>query len=141
MALLSASPVFAEECQTISEQGVADLFERWNTSLQTGQPEKVVENYADDSILLPTLSNQPRVTKAEKLNYFEHFLTKHPSGTIDFRHIERGCNMVVDAGLYTFTFAPTGEQAHGRYSFTYRWNGQNWLISSHHSSLMPETSH
>lgn len=25
-----------------------------------------------------------------------------------------------------------------RYTYTYRWNGSRWLISSHHSSAMPE---
>jgi hypothetical protein len=44
----------------------------------------------------------------------------------------------VDAGLYTFTFAKTGDEVHGRYSFTYSWDGAQWLITSHHSSVMPE---
>ena len=41
------------------------------------------------------------------------------------RFIEIGCNTAVDAGLYTFTFAKTGEEVSGRYSFTYRWNGSD----------------
>ncbi len=54
------------------------------------------------------------------------------------RFIEIGCNTAVDAGLYTFAFAKTGEVVSGRYSFTYLWNGSEWLITSHHSSVLPE---
>src|SRR5690606_17476716 len=63
-----------EVCRATSEQEIADLFDRWNRSLQTGDPKKVVANYADRSILLPTVSNQPRRTAAEKEDYFVHFL-------------------------------------------------------------------
>ena len=52
--------------------------------------------------------------------------------------VEIGCNSAVDAGLYTFTFAKTGAKVSGRYTYTYRWNGSQWLITSHHSSAMPE---
>jgi len=75
---------------------------------------------------------------AEKEDYFHHFLENRPSGTIDLRTIELGCNTAVDAGLYTFTFAKTGAKVSGRYTYTYRWNGSEWLITSHHSSAMPE---
>lgn len=125
-------------CQAVSESEIAALFDRWNKSLQTGEPRKVVANYADRSILLATVSNKPRMTPAEKEDYFQHFLEKRPAGTIDMRSIEIGCNTAIDAGLYTFTFAKTGAKVSGRYTFTYRWNGSEWLISSHHSSTMPE---
>ena len=62
------------------------LFDRWNASLQTGDPKKVVANYASKSILLPTVSNKPRLTAEEKEDYFEHFLQGKPVGTIDSRH-------------------------------------------------------
>ncbi|MCY1216302.1 hypothetical protein D9M68_388830 [compost metagenome] len=127
-----------ESCKQASEQEIAALFDRWNQSLQTGDPNKVVANYAERSILLPTVSSKPRLTPAEKLDYFNEFLKNRPSGKIDFRSIELGCNYAVDAGIYTFTFARTGAVVKARYTYTYRWNGSQWLITSHHSSAMPE---
>jgi len=125
-------------CAPISEAQVVSLFERWNASLATGDPHQVSENYAPQSILLPTLSNQPRFTVEEKEDYFAHFLQNGPSGHIDRRFIRLGCNSAVDAGLYSFTFAKTGAVVHARYSYTYEFIDGQWLISSHHSSAMPE---
>lgn len=127
-----------ESCKVTSEQEIAALFDRWNQSLQTGDPNKVVANYAERSILLATVSNKPRLTVAEKQDYFKYFLQDRPFGKIDFRSIELGCNSAVDAGLYTFTFARTGAVVKARYTYTYRWDGRQWLITSHHSSAMPE---
>ena len=125
-------------CKATNEQEIAALFDRWNQSLQTGDPHQVVANYAARSILLPTVSNKPRLSAAEKEDYFKHFLEKRPSGKIDMRFIEIDCRSAVDAGLYTFTYAKTGEVVHARYTYTYRWDGSKWLITSHHSSGMPE---
>jgi len=61
-----------------------------------------------------------------------------PFGRIDSRTIEIDCNTAIDVGLYTFTFRKTGDQVKARYTFTYKWDGRQWLITSHHSSAMPE---
>jgi uncharacterized protein (TIGR02246 family) len=127
----------SEECHATNEKEIASLFDRWNAALQTGDPKKVVANYAEKSILLPTVSNKPRLTPEEKEDYFEHFLQKKPVGQIDFRTIEIDCNTAIDAGLYTFTFSD-GTQVKARYTYTYKWDGKQWLITSHHSSVMPE---
>jgi uncharacterized protein (TIGR02246 family) len=127
-----------EVCVATSEQQIAALFDRWNSSLQTGDPHKVVANYAAQSILLPTVSNRPRISPEEKEDYFHHFLEDRPNGRIDMRVIQVNCNTAVDAGLYTFVFAKTGAQVKARYSYTYKWDGRQWLITSHHSSAMPE---
>ena len=124
-------------CKAITEPEVAALFDRWNQSLKTGRAEKVVQNYAARSILLPTVSNKLRLSAAEKEDYFVHFLKNQPVGSIDMRFVDIGCNTALDAGLYTFSFAKTGTKVSGRYSFTYGWDGQQWLITSHHSSVMP----
>ncbi|MDH4563977.1 nuclear transport factor 2 family protein [Pseudomonas sp. BN411] len=127
-----------EECKATSEQEISALFDRWNRSLQTGDPLKVVANYAEHSVLLATVSNKPRTTPSEKEDYFQHFLENKPVGKIDWRMIEIDCNSAVDAGLYTFTFGASGTQVKARYTYTYKWDGQQWLITSHHSSAMPE---
>jgi hypothetical protein len=134
----NAQALHATSCKATSEQEIAGLFDRWNQSLQTGDSHKVVANYAQRSILLPTVSNQPRLTAVEKEDYFHHFLADRPFGKIDSRTIYLGCNSAVDAGLYTFTFATTGAVVPARYTYTYEWDGAQWLITSHHSSAMPE---
>jgi len=137
-ASTTTAPTSGQSCAPITEQQVASLFDRWNASLATGNPHKVVDNYAPNSILLPTVSNKPRLTAAEKEEYFEHFLVNGPSGKIDLRFVRLGCNAAVDAGLYTFTFSKTGAVVKARYSYTYEYSGGQWLITSHHSSAMPE---
>ena len=138
VAQTAAQGARMESCKATTEAEIASLFDRWNQSLQTGDPHKVVANYAERSILLPTVSNKPRLTVTDKEDYFHHFLQDRPSGKIDFRYIELGCNSAVDAGLYTFTFARSGAVVKARYTYTYHWDGAQWLITSHHSSAMPE---
>ena len=121
-----------------SKKEIASLFDRWNKSLKSGDPDQVVKNYARNSILLATLANKPRLTVAEKKSYFKFFLTNKPSGKINSRKIEVGYDTAVDAGIYTFTFAKTGAVVKARYTFTYRFNKNKWLITCHHSSRMPE---
>lgn len=132
------NPTAAPSCKATTNDEIASLFDRWNDALQTGKPENVVANYAKDSILLPTVSDKVRYSPAEKLDYFVHFMAKSPVGQINERYIQIGCNSALDAGVYTFTYKKTGESVTGRYSYTYKWDGKQWLITSHHSSLMPE---
>ena len=117
-------------CPATNEAEIASLFDRWNTSLQSGQPEKVAANYAPNSVLLPTVSNKVRLTPEEKEDYFHHFMEKKPVGKIDMRKISIDCNTAVDTGLYTFAFAD-GSQVKARYTYTYKWddNSKKWLIT------------
>ncbi|WPO97985.1 SgcJ/EcaC family oxidoreductase [Pseudomonas sp. HR96] len=126
------------QCQTASEADIQALFVRWNDSLKTGDPQKVVANYAPVSVLLPTVSNKVRLSAEEKADYFTAFLANQPQGRIDSRSILLGCNSAVDAGLYTFTYGTSGKTVQARYSYSYGWDGAQWLITSHHSSAMPE---
>lgn len=134
---LAEIPQHTEVCVAATDKDIAALFDRWNESLKTGDPYKVVANYAPKSVLLATVSSKPRFTVDEKADYFHHFLQNQPDGRIDSRTIELDCNLAIDEGLYSFTFKKTGVTVKARYSFTYKWDGNQWLITSHHSSRVP----
>lgn len=127
----------AAECNPPFKSEIAALFDRWNASLRSGDPKKVVANYAPGSVLLPTVSDRARFTVAEKEEYFAHFLQRRPEGRIDDRVIDVDCNSATDSGLYTLRFGD-GTQVKARYTFAYKRVDGEWLIASHHSSGMPQ---
>ena len=132
-----------QQCATVSKEQVAALFDRWNASLLTKNPDEVVKNYAPDAVLLPTVSNKPRTTPEGIRDYFEHFVQKSPKGVINTRTIHIGCNDAYDVGTYTFTVTGADgkpAQVAARYSFVYELRDGKWLIAHHHSSAMPETA-
>ncbi|KVD52610.1 DUF4440 domain-containing protein [Burkholderia ubonensis] len=124
-------------CAPVSTAQIATLFDRWNDSLRTGDPDKVVANYAPDGVLTPTVSNEPRTNPTAIRDYFVKFLKKKPHGTIEKRIIKIGCNVAQDVGTYTFRFAD-GKTVRARYTYVYEWENGKWLIAHHHSSAMPE---
>ena len=132
-----SEPLLVAECNPPFKSEVAALFDRWNTSLRSGDPKKVVANYAPGALLLPTTSNRARFTVAEKEEYFAYLLKRHPEGRIDDRVIDVDCNSATDSGFYTFRFGD-GTQVKARYTFAYKRIDGEWLIASHHSSGMPE---
>jgi len=88
LLLLSCNSAYADaSCPTVTKADVAALFEQWDQLLQTGKPSEVAKNYADDGILIPTVSNRVRHTHAEIEDYFKHFLTLKPNGRI--RHLRK----------------------------------------------------
>lgn len=145
MSLFAVSAASAEapaqNCAPITKAEVSALFQRWNASLQTGNPAEVVKNYAAHAVLLPTVSNKMRTDHASIQDYFVHFLQKKPAGKINASEINIGCNTAYDVGIYTFTLTDkdgkTSDVA-ARYSFVYEFKDGKWLIAHHHSSAMPE---
>nr|WP_175743544.1 SgcJ/EcaC family oxidoreductase [Burkholderia ambifaria] len=129
----------ASSCISVTKPQIAALFDRWNESLRSGDPDKVVANYAPDGVLLPTVSNEPRTNPSSIRDYFVKFLKKSPQSTIEKRIIKIGCNVAQDVGTYTFRFAD-GKAVRARYTYVYEWENGKWLIAHHHSSGMPEKS-
>lgn len=122
----------------MNEQDITQFFDTWNAALATGDPDQVTALYAEDAVLLPTVSNQVRHNHAEIRDYFVHFLAKKPQGVIDeanTRHL--GDDLASNSGVYTFTFGD-GNKVTARFSYLYKQIGGDWKIIEHHSSAMPE---
>ena len=120
------------------EGPVLALFERWNAALATGNPDTVTALYAENAILLPTVSNRVRHNHAEIRDYFVSFLAKRPQGVIDEANVRfLADDLVINSGVYTFTFG-NGDQVSARFTYLYRHVDDEWRIIEHHSSAMPE---
>jgi uncharacterized protein (TIGR02246 family) len=126
------------EGEQISDDEVRALFELWNDALQTGNSKIVAKRYSNDPMLLPTASDVPRTDFSSIKDYFDTFLKKKPSGTIIEGKITKGINWCKDAGIYEFTMGADGSKVKARYTFFYIYEGGEWRIAHHHSSVMPE---
>ncbi|KAL3924638.1 MAG: hypothetical protein SGILL_000925 [Bacillariaceae sp.] len=127
----SASPA-------ISDAEVTSLFGLWNDALATLDPDTVAKRYAKTSVLLPTVSDEPRTDYGGIKSYFVDFLQKKPQGVILESNVIQGDDMVMDAGVYEFTMGATGDKVKARYTYVYTFEDGEWKIAHHHSSVMPE---
>ncbi|MBI1241315.1 SgcJ/EcaC family oxidoreductase [Umezakia ovalisporum] len=142
-SIMAGTPVRAQSnCPKVTRPEIAALFDRWNNSLQTGDPNKVTLNYAGNAVLLPTVSNKVRRNHEEIQDYFVKFLQMKPVGKINYRNIRLYCGVAIDSGIYTFRVINNGQtqEVPARYTFVYNKLGDKWLITEHHSSGMPETT-
>jgi uncharacterized protein (TIGR02246 family) len=132
-----------ESADKPTTEQIEALFADWNAALATGDPDKVADRYAPNAVLLPTVSNQVRSTRAEIVDYFQHFLENKPKGQILDSHVAvLNANDAIDAGTYRFTLTKDGQEStvDARYTFVYEKLDGRWLIVNHHSSAMPESA-
>ena len=122
----------------MNDADVLGLFDQWNTALSTLNPDTVTALYADNAVLLPTVSNQVRHNHEEITDYFVGFLQKSPQGVVDEFNVNiLSDTHVTNSGVYTFTFGD-GSKVSARFSYLYVASDDGWKILQHHSSAMPE---
>ena len=124
------------------EKEILGLFDKWNETLQTGDPAKVALLYdAKEGILVPTISPLVRHNHTEIADYFIIFLARHPFGTITESNIRVYGDIAINSGLYTFELDGQEEgsrvEVDARFTYVYKKEGDDWLILEHHSSVLP----
>ena len=111
----------------------------WAKAVSSGNVEDVLALYADDAILVPTMSDDVGGHEDERREYFQRFLANPGLRCrIDSlrKRISHKLGTVVVGGHYTFTFLRDGTQAvvPARFLFTFEEVDGRWLITGHHSS-------
>jgi uncharacterized protein (TIGR02246 family) len=123
----------------MDKREILALFEHWNNAIKTKVPKRVIELYAHNAVLLPTISNNVCHSHEEMEKYFTDFLTREPVGELDETNISIFNDIAMNSGLYTFSFKD-GSKVQARFTFVYQWSGKSWKIIKHHSSQMPEST-
>ena len=112
------------------------LFEAWSNALLSGEAQRITSLYAEDAILLPTMSGMVHDTHEKIESYFVTFLEGDPKVGLMESHPVYFSQAIINSGIYKFTFKD-GSSATARFSFVYERRGDQWMIIHHHSSVMP----
>ena len=120
------------------EKEIRGLIDSWGTAVYNGNVAIVLDMYSDDAVLLPTLSNTICNNRKTRETYFNGFMAKKPTCEVNDSFVSvLGDDAATHVGIYTFTFED-GSSAQARFSFVYQRVSNEWKITHHHSSLMPE---
>ena len=123
----------------MSDSIASELLQKWVSAIKSGDPKQVTSLYHDDGILLGTFSNKERIGHELILEYFEN-LQKSKHGVVvqivsENPHVFE--SSAINVGHYNFVTG--GKTINARFSFVYHKDNSDWKITSHHSSVMPES--
>jgi len=122
----------------MSNSITTDLLKKWTDAVKNGDPKQVTTLYLDNGILLGTFSNKERVGHELVLEYFENLLKSPVEVQIVSENPHVFESSAVNVGHYNFVTG--GKTINARFSFVYHKDNDDWKITSHHSSVMPEVS-
>jgi len=125
---------------SVEVKEVQQALNTWLKAVSSGTPDGVMTLYAENAVLLPTLSPVICDTPAKRLDYFKVFTAnENLQGKIDEIHTRVMGDVAVNSGHYTFTFNKNGQpvSAAARFTYVYKKTQLGWMIVEHHSSLQP----
>ena len=144
VAMAEQSVPTAATCPGATVADIDGQFARFSEAWATLDPDAVTALFTADPVLLATVSNQPRTTPALVRDYFVSFLKNKPVARIDTDTTEIDCRTASRVGTWTVTLIDPATGAvrdvAARYSFIYRFEGNEWKIDHLHSSMMPEAA-
>ncbi len=132
-ALATNSNAEPSRCAVPDAALATTLFEGWNAALKTQHPDRVTRLFETDGGFLGFASPIARTGYMPIRDYFLYFLQYEPKAQVTERHVETGCNFLVDQGTYVWSLKSrsTGavETHEARYRFIYELSGGQWRIA------------
>lgn len=141
---LMAAIAFAQQKsdETVARE-VADATTEWITTFNTRDPVRISALYAPDAVLWGTVSKTIRTTPEEILEYFTESSTRRPNLRMFLGeyHVRLHGDIATNSGYYTSRNPVDGQEVviPMRFTFTYRKEGDRWMIVNHHSSRFAST--
>ena len=121
----------------MSKEQIHQAYQLWQELVAAEKSEDVVNCYAKNAILLPTVSNTVCNTPELIKDYFDLFLAKKPRCKEIENHIRVFDTVATNSGVYRFTLNED-VVVDARFTFVYEQINGEWKIIEHHSSKMPE---
>jgi uncharacterized protein (TIGR02246 family) len=144
--LLLALAQFAcaeEGADNAARAQVAAATGEWIATFNTRDAARISALYAPDAILWGTVSQTIRTTPAEILEYFEESSARRPNLRMFLGeyHVRLYGDIAINSGYYTSRNPVDGQEVviPMRFTFTYRREGEHWVIINHHSSRFAAT--
>jgi uncharacterized protein (TIGR02246 family) len=132
-----------EKVDDKAEAQVAAATLEWIKTFNTREAARISALYAPDAILWGTVSKTIRTTPEEILEYFEESSAKRPNLRMFLGeyHVRLFGNIATNSGYYTSRNPVDGQEVviPMRFTFTYRRDGDRWMIVNHHSSRFAST--
>jgi uncharacterized protein (TIGR02246 family) len=119
------------------------ILDKWAAAYSANNPEAVLKLYTKDATLLGTVSPNIASTPEKRAEYFERLPGSGNKAQVSERHTEvLSETAVLITGFYDFTVMQDGQLVPmpNRYTILVVKQGNDWLISHHHSSFRPKSS-
>ncbi|MEQ1881448.1 MAG: DUF4440 domain-containing protein [Burkholderiales bacterium] len=117
---------------------VAAATAEWIATFNTRDPARISALYAPEAILWGTVSQTIRTTPQEISEYFTESATRRPKlrMVLGEYHVQLYGDLAMNSGYYTSRNPVDGNEVviPMRFTFTYRKQGDRWMIVNHHSS-------
>lgn len=121
---------------------ILQVVEKWLKTLETRDPQKVANLYAERSVLLGTVAKNIKQGRSVIKTYFDLFLKKKPIGMLNsiiFQELDEDYGIA--DGNYTFELEnEKGKRVLVQARFTFVICLKTMLIMTHHSSSNPHTT-
>ena len=141
--LLNQQALAEERADDAVSAQVAAATGEWISTFNTRDAARISALYAPDAILWGTVSKTIRTTPQEILEYFEESSVKRPNLRMFLGeyHVRLYGDIAINSGYYTSRNPVDGQEVviPMRFTFTYRKEGDRWMIVNHHSSRFAST--
>jgi uncharacterized protein (TIGR02246 family) len=143
LLLLNQHALAEEGANDAVSAQVAAATTEWISTFNTRDAARISALYAPDAILWGTVSKTIRTKPREILEYFEESSAKRPNLRMFLGeyHVRLYGDIAINSGYYTSRNPVDGQEVviPMRFTFTYRKEGDRWMIVNHHSSRFAST--